>query len=634
MLPTTEAPFPSFFDFNGDPLDEGSIYYGVANTNPVTSPLPVYWDAAGTQPAAQPIKTLAGYPVRFGTPANVFTDQPYAISVYDKKGRLVYTSPDSSQYNGLPSFISNLANTTNVNLGSSLVGYLPPWTGAVGRTLSQRLQDRVDAADFGLKTSNTGAQNNTAIALAIAYANSIGGADIHIQRGTFNFASSIDISGVDNLRLTGDGIDATILQINSATVDFITCTSTTYYQSIDNLTLTSSVTRTAGAMFKASGMWRRGLFYRVKVEKHFDGLNFAQFEQCVVSETNIVTPTGAGTGILCGTAAASNQGANLTIIDCFLRGNDDTNSASAPVGLVALAIYDCQAVFVVNSDLGSYKNQIMVVAPQTSCENCYFVQTFFDGTQNGDNVLIQGAGAKNNFQFTGCWFNGAGKFAPGAADCMGVNFTNNGTYADWLFSGCRWIFQTGAGVLISTPQADFSFVGCTFDLCGDNTATFTTSVYFAQGAAQTKATLFSGCKFIPNPAATFDLIFSTTNSANNVITGCQMPKGIFYPAGATFGGCAGNSDGTPDTIDSTATLLVSPSKNYYTIAPTFGDVTGINRTFPGHIVTFVATGAFTWTNGSNLHLAGGANFVTAANSTLTLMCEPVGGGWREISRHT
>ena len=631
MLPTTEAPFPSFFDNDGDPLDEGSIYYGLPNQNPVTAPLQVYWDASGTQPAAQPIKTLAGYPVRFGTPSNVFTDQTYSISVYDKKGRLVYTSPDSSQYNGLPSFISNLASTTNVNLGAALVGYLPPWTNAVGRTLSQRLQDRVDAADFGLKTSNTGAQNNTAIAAAITYANSIGGAAIHIQRGTYNFASSIDITGVNNLRLTGDGVDATVLQINSATADFITCTSTTYYQTIDNLTLTSSVTRTAGAMFKASGMWRRGLFHRVKVSKHFDGLNFAQFEQCVVAETNIVTPSGAGTSVICGTAAASNQGANLTLLDCFLRGNDDTNSASAPVGLVALAIYDCQAVFVVNSDLGSYKNQIMVVNPQTACENCYFVQTFFDSTQSGDNVLVQGAGSKKQFQFTGCWFNGAGKFAPGAADCIGVNLTDNGTYSDWVFSGCRWLLQTGPGILVLTPQADINVSGCSFNNCCENTA-FTAAVYFAQGSAQVAKSVFTGCKFISNPAATADIRFSTTFSNGNIITGCEMPKGISYAAGTTFASCAGNHDGTVDTINSTSTLQISPAKHYYSITgPT--DVTGINRTWPGHVVTFVATNAFTFINGSNLHLAGGANFVCAANSTLTLMCEPAGGGWREIARH-
>ena len=96
MLPT-EAPYPYFTDLEGDPLDGGSIYYGVANANPVTSPIALYWDADGTLPATQPIKTLNGYQVRTGTPANVYTDTPYSMSVYDKRGQLVYHMQDSSK---------------------------------------------------------------------------------------------------------------------------------------------------------------------------------------------------------------------------------------------------------------------------------------------------------------------------------------------------------------------------------------------------------------------------------------------------------------------------------------------------------------------------------------------------------
>lgn len=98
MLPPTKAPFPQYFGLSGDPLDDGSIFYGVANANPMTSPIPVYWDAAGTQPVAQPVKTRAGYPVRSGTPANVFVSGPYSVSVYDKNGALVYYAADSSTY--------------------------------------------------------------------------------------------------------------------------------------------------------------------------------------------------------------------------------------------------------------------------------------------------------------------------------------------------------------------------------------------------------------------------------------------------------------------------------------------------------------------------------------------------------
>jgi len=49
------SPYPVFFDKDGTPLENGSIYIGQPNLNPETSPVTVYWDEALTQPAAQPI---------------------------------------------------------------------------------------------------------------------------------------------------------------------------------------------------------------------------------------------------------------------------------------------------------------------------------------------------------------------------------------------------------------------------------------------------------------------------------------------------------------------------------------------------------------------------------------------------
>lgn len=95
-MQATRNPYPIFLDLDGAPLDNGTIFYGVANTNPITSPIPIFWDIAGTQPASQPIGTEGGYPVRSGTPANVFANGAYSMSVYDKHGQLVYYFPDSS----------------------------------------------------------------------------------------------------------------------------------------------------------------------------------------------------------------------------------------------------------------------------------------------------------------------------------------------------------------------------------------------------------------------------------------------------------------------------------------------------------------------------------------------------------
>jgi len=90
MLPV-ESPYKTFADEDGKPLDNGYIYVGQPNQNPVTRPATVYWDAEGKIPAAQPLRTLNGFIVRAGTPANVYINGEYSILVQDKKHRLVFS---------------------------------------------------------------------------------------------------------------------------------------------------------------------------------------------------------------------------------------------------------------------------------------------------------------------------------------------------------------------------------------------------------------------------------------------------------------------------------------------------------------------------------------------------------------
>ena len=86
------SPFTVFFDRSGQPLDNGYIYIGTAGINPEVSPITVYWDEALTIPAAQPIRTLAGYPSRDGSPGTLIINQTsYSIVVRDKTGALVYS---------------------------------------------------------------------------------------------------------------------------------------------------------------------------------------------------------------------------------------------------------------------------------------------------------------------------------------------------------------------------------------------------------------------------------------------------------------------------------------------------------------------------------------------------------------
>jgi hypothetical protein len=99
MFPTS-APLPVYFDA-GAPLQGGSLYFGTAYGNPKTSPVTVYWDEAGTQPAVQPISVQNGMAYRNGTPAQIYVGTDYSLSIYNKIGALVYYAPSASNAAGL-----------------------------------------------------------------------------------------------------------------------------------------------------------------------------------------------------------------------------------------------------------------------------------------------------------------------------------------------------------------------------------------------------------------------------------------------------------------------------------------------------------------------------------------------------
>lgn len=94
--------FPIFTDIDGQPLENGYIWIGTANLDPQTNPINVYWDEALTISAPQPIRTLAGYPSRNGTPGRLYVNSLYSIRVQNRNGSNVYSAPTpTEEYAGL-----------------------------------------------------------------------------------------------------------------------------------------------------------------------------------------------------------------------------------------------------------------------------------------------------------------------------------------------------------------------------------------------------------------------------------------------------------------------------------------------------------------------------------------------------
>ena len=124
-------PFPVFPDLDGQPLEDGYIWIGVAGLNPLTNPIVVYWDAALTIPAPQPIRTIGGFPARAGSPARLYANSDYSIQVQNKNGSVTYSS----------------ANATEL-LSSALVTFIQAGAGAVQRTAQSKMREMVSVFDF------------------------------------------------------------------------------------------------------------------------------------------------------------------------------------------------------------------------------------------------------------------------------------------------------------------------------------------------------------------------------------------------------------------------------------------------------------------------------------------------------
>jgi hypothetical protein len=122
-----QAPNPFFLDASGDALDAGYVFVGTAGANAETNQLTVYWDEAGTQPAAQPLRTANGYIVNGVTRARVFVNaDDFSVLVKNRHGVVIDTvlSGDESQISSAMSDVvgASTKDAARVLLGAAKAG--------------------------------------------------------------------------------------------------------------------------------------------------------------------------------------------------------------------------------------------------------------------------------------------------------------------------------------------------------------------------------------------------------------------------------------------------------------------------------------------------------------------------------
>ena len=276
MSTTVSSPFTVFYDRSGQPLDAGYIYIGTAGINPEVSPITVYWDTSLTSSAAQPIRTLAGYPSRNGSPGTIIVTQTsYSIVVRDKNGTLVYSNLYAlSEFIGVQAFATyaemtaltvnkglaengiycTSARTTEDDGGFGFWRYDGASTatadggtilaidgGGVGR-FSRLYVSQIEAAWFGVWSGATAAANSTALNLAFVAVSDRG--HVVLPAGVIQIAGSTTISD-KTLNVTGQGKNVTILRQTTTGGLIFTASGATDFD-LDQMNL-SDFTMEAGA---------------------------------------------------------------------------------------------------------------------------------------------------------------------------------------------------------------------------------------------------------------------------------------------------------------------------------------------------------------------------------------------------
>lgn len=189
-MPTlsVQPPYPVFADTDGAPLEDGYVWIGTANLDPQTNPITVYWDAALTLPAAQPIRTTGGYPANAGTPARVYAGSNYSIRVMNKNGTVVYSAPDEN------------GSLLGGEVSSADVTFLQAGANAVERTAQSKMRDTVSVKDFG--AVGNGVTDDTA-AIAACAAACTTGKTIYFPQGTY----LVSVSTIDTCIVLPNGVN-------------------------------------------------------------------------------------------------------------------------------------------------------------------------------------------------------------------------------------------------------------------------------------------------------------------------------------------------------------------------------------------------------------------------------------------
>lgn len=312
-------PYPVILNQIGGGLNAGKVFIGTAGQDPETSPIQVYWDAAGTVPASQPLSTIGGYITRSGTPAQVYGPVSYSIRIRDRFNvQVAY----SAQVNSIFSSSQGASQ-----IGTTGGGTVQDFIDGIGDTISTSLRtdpialgDSTYAQTLGDIIGRTGltpqmmpgftveaADHSPFINEAIDRLIGAGGGRLWFPAisGDWKIGSSINChkAGYQSSHVILSGVgERPLLRWLGSTGDMFNVgdgTNPVYDVTIENFYLTSAVTRTDGKIINA----RKANLVKFKnlvAQGVWNGFYGEDLNTCLIEDCQFIYPssgTSSGVGI-------------------------------------------------------------------------------------------------------------------------------------------------------------------------------------------------------------------------------------------------------------------------------------------------------------------------------------------------
>jgi hypothetical protein len=563
-----EVPFPVFQDRDGQPLENGYIFLGVANLNPQVNPVIAYFDEALTIPAAQPLRTINGYISNAGTPAQVYVDAVnFSILVQDSKGSMVYSFPDG----------------TGISPDACGVTYDPPFTGGVAYPVCEKLEQTVSVKDFG--AVGDGVSDDTAAILTAISASS--GKQLVMPAGTYLVSSEIAISV--QCSIEGQNPFATIIRTNNPTANIFKCTSGNVQ--ISGIGFESSVTRSGGSYLDTNSQSNVSLT-NFKMTGAYRGVT--------INGGAIINISSAGKiADIRETIATTGRGIYITGT-CFAVSLFGIVMDSSGVQPEAGIYIDSSADVTMNTCNIIRQRIGMLIVPSTgqTVDTVWATNCYFDTSTGGVQIAPTNNGNVKNIKFNACWLashtgNGIDITGSASATISGVHLID---------CECKVNGLAGLSVSNGVGLRDVQVIG---GLYGNNASgiSFATAVteFVIMGA-----TLGRGGGVNGNSVwgAVFNGAVSNCVITNNVAIGNGSGSITFVNAPGAGVQCANNAGFNPEGY---ATITVGASPFTYTAGNTSENIM-INQ----GTVSLVAV------NGNNVFQSSNVSVYLSAGDTLTV----------------